>query len=204
MSGARARRLVLASDNAGKLRELRALLEPLGFEVLLQGQFGVKSAPEPHPTFLENALVKARHAAAKTGLPALADDSGLCCEALGGAPGVRSARFAGHDASDEQNNETLIERLHGCANRAAHYVCVLVALRAADDPEPLVAQGRWHGRIVDEPLGQHGFGYDPYFWVDSEGATAAQMLPQRKNEMSHRAQAMRSLREALRARWGPQ
>jgi len=194
-------RLVLASDNAGKLAELRALLEPLRIEVVPQGRLGVSGAPEPHPTFLENALAKARHAAAATGLPALADDSGLCCEALGGAPGVRSARYAGAAATDAANNAALVAQLEACADRRAHYVCVLVALRAADDPEPLVAEGRWYGRIVSGALGAHGFGYDPHFWIDSLGATAAQLEPRRKNELSHRAMAMRSLLEPLLARW---
>ena len=194
-------RLVLASDNAGKLAELRALLEPLRIEVVPQGRLGVSGAPEPHPTFLENALAKARHAAAATGLPALADDSGLCCEALGGAPGVRSARYAGAAATDAANNAALVAQLEACADRRAHYVCVLVALRAADDPEPLVAEGRWYGRIVSGALGPHGFGYDPHFWIDSLGATAAQLEPRRKNELSHRAMAMRSLLEPLLARW---
>jgi len=201
MKSGRPPRLVLASGNAGKLAELRALLEPLQIEVVAQGRLDVGSAPEPHPTFLENALAKARHAAHATGLPALADDSGLCCEALDGAPGVRSARFAGEAASDVQNNAALVERLAAVQDRAAHYVCVLVALRSADDPEPLVAEGRWYGRIVLQAQGSHGFGYDPHFWIDALGATAAQLEPRRKNELSHRGLAMRSLRDALLARW---
>jgi len=195
------RRLVLASDNPGKLAELQALLEPLRVQVLPQRAFGVASAEEPHPTFLENALAKARHAAQATGLPALADDSGLCCAALDGAPGVRSARFAGQGATDARNNAALIERLAGAADRSAHYACVLVALRAAEDPEPVVAEGRWHGHIVTLPRGLNGFGYDPYFWLDDLGATAAELAPARKNELSHRGQAMRQLRDLLAARW---
>jgi XTP/dITP diphosphohydrolase len=195
------RRLVLASDNPGKLAELQALLEPLRVEVLPQRALGVDSAEEPHPTFLENALAKARHAVRATGLPALADDSGLCCAALHGAPGVRSARFAGQGATDAQNNAALIERLAGAADRSAHYVCVLVALRAAEDPEPVVAEGRWHGHIVTLPRGVNGFGYDPYFGLDALGATAAELAPARKNELSHRGQAMRQLRDLLAARW---
>jgi XTP/dITP diphosphohydrolase len=201
MTGTRSRRLVLASDNAGKLVELQALLEPLRIEVLPQRVFGVSGAPEPHPTFLENALAKARHAAHATGLPALADDSGLCCTGLGGAPGVRSARFAADDASDAQNNAALVARLTGVEDRAAHYVCVLVALRSPEDPEPIVAEGRWYGHIVAQPRGANGFGYDPYFWLDELGATAAELEPRQKNSLSHRALAMRHLRSALAARW---
>jgi XTP/dITP diphosphohydrolase len=196
------RRLVLASDNAGKLAELRALLEPLRVEVLPQRELGVASAEEPHPTFLENALAKARHAAQGTGLPALADDSGLCCAALDGAPGVRSARLAGEGASDAQNNSALLARLRGAQDRSAHYVCVLVAVGMADDPEPIVAEGRWHGHIVTQPRGVNGFGYDPYFWLDGLGVTAAELAPQQKNSLSHRGQAMRQLVAALQARWG--
>jgi XTP/dITP diphosphohydrolase len=195
------RRLVLASGNAGKLRELRELLRPLDVEVLPQGEFGVHAAEEPHPTFLENALAKARHAAQATGLPSLADDSGICCNALGGEPGVRSARFAGEGASDARNSAELVARLRPHTDREGHYVCVLVALRSADDPEPLVAEGRWAGRIVDIALGANGFGYDPHFWIDRLGATAAQLDPARKNELSHRAVAMKFLLEALRTRW---
>jgi XTP/dITP diphosphohydrolase len=196
------RRLVLASDNPGKLVELQALLQPLQVQVLSQGAFGVAAAEEPHTTFLENALVKARHAAQATGLPALADDSGICCAALDGAPGVRSARFAGDGASDAQNNAELIARLARATDRSAHYVCVLVAVRSAQDPEPIVAEGRWHGHIVTQPRGVNGFGYDPYFWLDQLGATAAELPPQQKNALSHRGQAMRQLRSVLAERWG--
>jgi XTP/dITP diphosphohydrolase len=202
VSGASPRRLVLASDNTGKLVELRALLEPLQVEVLPQRQFGVASAEEPHPTFLENALAKARHAAQATSLPALADDSGLCCTALDGAPGVRSARFAGEGATDAQNNNALVARLRGARDRSAHYVCVLVAVRMPDDPEPIVAEGRWYGHIVTQPRGVNGFGYDPYFWLDDLGVTAAELAPQQKNSLSHRGQAMRQLVSALPSRWG--
>jgi XTP/dITP diphosphohydrolase len=204
VNGTPPRRLVLASGSSGKLRELRELLRPLAVDVLPQSDLAVSAAAEPHPSFLENALAKARHAAAATGLPALADDSGLCCDALGGAPGVRSARFAGDEAGgsdDASNNAALVARLRGHDNRAGHYVCVLVALRSPDDPEPLVAEGRWHGRIVAEPLGANGFGYDPHFWIDELGATVAQLEPRRKNELSHRAAAMRILLQAMRARW---
>jgi len=169
--------------------------------VLPQRLLGVASAPEPHPSFLENALAKARHAAHATGLPALADDSGLCCVALGGAPGVRSARFAGEQASEAQNNAALVARLTGVEDRTAHYVCVLVALRTPQDPEPIVAEGRWYGRIVESARGDGGFGYDPHFWLDELGATAAELAPRQKNALSHRAQAMQRLRGALAARW---
>ncbi|HEX4596987.1 MAG TPA: RdgB/HAM1 family non-canonical purine NTP pyrophosphatase [Burkholderiaceae bacterium] len=202
MSGTGPRRLVLASDNAGKLAELRALLEPLRVEVLPQREFGVFSAEEPHPSFVENALAKARHAAQATRLPALADDSGLCCAALDGAPGVRSARFAAEGATDAQNNSALVARLRSAKDRSAHYVCVLVALCTADDPEPILAEGRWHGHIVTQPRGVNGFGYDPYFWLDELGVTAAELPPQKKNALSHRGQAMRQLVGALQARWG--
>jgi len=201
MTGTRSRRLVLASDNTGKLTELRALLEPLKIEVLPQRALGVSGAPEPHPTFLENALAKARHAAHSTGLPALADDSGLCCEALGGAPGVRSARFAGEGATDVRNNAALVARLAGVEDRSAHYVCVLVAVRDPQDPEPIVAEGRWYGRIVEQPRGLNGFGYDPHFWLDELGLTAAELTAERKNALSHRGKAMRRLRGELAARW---
>lgn len=201
MSERPARRLVLASGNPGKLSELQALLAPLRVEVVPQQRLGVAPAEEPHPTFLENALAKARHAAQATGLPALADDSGICCAALDGAPGVRSARFAGEEASDADNNAALVECLHGLEDRSAHYVCVLVVLRHAQDPEPIVAEGRWYGRIVFEPRGSNGFGYDPHFWLEELGLTAAQLEPQRKNALSHRALAMRDLLGALAARW---
>jgi XTP/dITP diphosphohydrolase len=195
------RRLVLASDNPGKLRELRALLTPLAIDVDAQGALGIAPAEEPFGTFLENALAKARHAAQRSGLPALADDSGLCCNALGGAPGVRSARFAGEHADDAANNAALQDRLAGGADRRAHYCCVIVALRRFDDPEPLFAEGRWAGRILDAPLGDGGFGYDPVFWLEELGCTAAQLDADRKNRLSHRAQATRALLDRLRERW---
>ena len=201
MTAKGSRQLVLASDNAGKLAELRALLQPLHVEVLPQRALGVRSAEEPHSTFLENALAKARHGARATNLPALADDSGLCCTALGGAPGVRSARFAGDNASDAQNNAALVAHLNAAQDRSAHYVCVLVAMRAAGDPEPIIAEGRWYGHIVTQPRGVNGFGYDPHFWVDELAVTAAELPPQQKNSISHRGQAMHSLLEALAERW---
>lgn len=186
-------RIVLASGNAGKIAEFRALLAALGYEVVPQSELGIAPAEEPHATFLENALAKARHAARCSGKPALADDSGLCVAALGGAPGVRSARLGGEPSDDARNNAELLRRLAGQADRSAHYVCVLAALRAADDPEPLVAEGRWHGRIIDVPRGAGGFGYDPYFLVDGVQMTAAELAPEHKNRISHRALAMREL-----------
>lgn len=187
------RRIVLASSNAGKLREFRALLADLDFEVIAQGELGIEAAEEPHLTFVENALAKARHAAVRSGLPALADDSGLCVAALGGAPGVHSARFSGSNASDESNNAELLRRLHGHAERRAHYTCVLVAVAAADDPEPLIAEARWPGTILAQPRGVGGFGYDPLFLLPELGRTAAELAPDEKNRISHRGQAMREL-----------
>lgn len=187
------RRLVLASGNAGKLREFRALLAPLQIEVISQAELAIEPAEEPYATFVENALTKARHAAAASGLPALADDSGLSCPALGGLPGVRSARFAGDGASDADNNAELLRRLKGAADRSGHYTCVLVALCSADDPEPVIAEGRWQGEIVDVPRGSHGFGYDPHFLLPDLGLTAAELEPEHKNRISHRGLAMAEL-----------
>jgi len=187
------KRLVLASNNAGKLREFRRLLEPLGFEVVPQSELAIDEAGEPHATFIENALAKARHACAKSGLPALADDSGICVDALGGAPGVRSARFAGEPKSDARNNAALIDALRGIDDRRAHYYCVLVLARHADDPQPLIAEGIWHGSVIDAPRGDGGFGYDPFFEDRQTRLTGAELDLERKNELSHRGQAMRSL-----------
>lgn len=192
------KQLVLASGNAGKLRELAALLAPLGIECLAQAALGIAEAAEPHHTFLENALAKARHAAAASGLPALADDSGLCVAALGGEPGVHSARYGGEPRSDARNNARLVARLAGLTDRRAHYACVIVLVRHAADPEPLVAQGRWHGVIQDAPDGDGGFGYDPHFFLPDEGCTAARLPEARKNALSHRAQALARLNELLR------
>jgi len=190
-------RLVLASGNEGKLREFRRLLAPLGIDVVAQAVLGIPEADEPHVTFLENALAKARHASAQAKLPALADDSGVCVAALGGAPGVQSARFAGEPRSDARNNAKLVRTLAGVADRRAHYTCVLVLVRHAGDPEPIVAEGRWHGRIVDVPRGAGGFGYDPHFEDAETGLTGAQLPLERKNELSHRGKAMRALLERL-------
>ncbi len=186
-------RLVLASGNEGKLREFRRLLAPLGTEVIAQSALGISEAPEPHVTFVENALAKARHASAASGLPALADDSGLCVRALGGAPGVQSARYAGDPRSDERNNAKLVVDLEGVADRRAHYVCVLVLLRHAADPEPVIAEGAWHGRIVDVPRGTGGFGYDPHFLDEATDCTAAELPLEQKNVLSHRGRALRAL-----------
>jgi XTP/dITP diphosphohydrolase len=187
------RRLVLASSNEGKLREMRRLLSPLGIDVVAQGELGIPDAEEPHVTFVENALAKARHASTLAGLPALADDSGVCVAALGGEPGVHSARYAGLPSSDARNNQKLVAALAGVDDRRAHYACVLVLVRHASDPEPIIAEGRWHGRIVDTPRGDGGFGYDPHFEDLETGMTGAELPLARKNELSHRGKAMRAL-----------
>jgi XTP/dITP diphosphohydrolase len=184
---------VLASGNPGKLREFRRLLAPLGIEVITQAGLGIEEAEEPHVTFIENALAKARHASARASLPALADDSGICVRALGGAPGVSSARYAGEPRSDARNNAKLIAALDGVADRRAHYACVLVLVRHAGDPEPIVAEGSWHGTIVDAPRGSGGFGYDPHFLDEASGLTGAELPLDRKNELSHRGKALRAL-----------
>ncbi len=193
------KRLVLASNNAKKAAELSALLQPMGFDIVPQGDLGVSEADEPHPTFVENALAKARHAARETGLPALADDSGLCVWALAGAPGVQSARFAGEPKSDARNNELLLSRLAGVEDRRAFFFCVLVLVRHADDPHPLIADGQWNGEILHEARGDNGFGYDPLFLLPEMGQTAAELDADLKNTLSHRAQAMRHLLTRLEA-----
>ena len=191
------KKLVLASNNAKKMKELNALLAPLGFEVIPQGQLGIPEAEEPHCTFVENALAKARHAAAHSGLPALADDSGLCVEALHGAPGVLSARYAGDPKSDARNNEKLLTHLTAHGSRKAHVYCVLVLVRAAHDPQPIIAEGEWPGEILPEQQGEGGFGYDPLFFVPEFGQTAAEMDSETKNKVSHRGRAMQKLIERL-------
>ncbi len=191
------KKLVLASNNAKKMKELNALLAPLGFEVIPQGRLGIPEAEEPHCTFVENALAKARHAAAHSGLPALADDSGLCVEALHGAPGVLSARYAGDPKSDARNNEKLLTHLKEHTNRKAHFYCVLVLVRAANDPQPIIAEGEWPGEILPEQQGEGGFGYDPLFFVPEFGQTAAEMDSETKNRVSHRGRAMQKLIERL-------
>ena len=187
-------KLVIASNNPGKLREFQRMLAPLGIEVLTQAQLGISEAEEPHCTFVENALAKARHVSRESGLPALADDSGICVEALGGAPGVISARYAGDDPkSDVRNNEKLLREMQGVADRRAHYYCVLVLVRHADDPQPLIAEGEWQGEIFHEERGEGGFGYDPMFWLPQFGKTAAELTHDEKAQISHRAKALQVL-----------
>jgi XTP/dITP diphosphohydrolase len=185
--------LILASNNAGKLAEFRSLLAPLGWDVRAQSEFAVPEAEEPHCTFVENALQKARHAARLTGHAALADDSGVCVNALGGRPGVQSARYAGESKSDVRNNAKLIADLAAHADKSAYYYCVLVFVRHADDPRPVIADASWRGSIVDTARGDGGFGYDPYFMIDELGRTAAELNAEEKNLRSHRGQALRSL-----------
>ena len=187
------KKLVLASNNAKKMKELNALLAPLGFEVIPQDQLGIPEAEEPHCTFVENALAKARHAARLSGLPALADDSGLCVVALGGAPGVYSARYAGKPKSDTRNNEKLLAELGNNPDRSAHFVSVIVLVRHAEDPQPLIAEGEWHGEILPALRGEGGFGYDPLFNLPAFGQTAAELDAEIKNRLSHRGQAMQKL-----------
>ena len=225
-------KLVLASNNPGKLREFQFLLQPLGIEVLTQAQLGIAEAEEPHVTFVENALAKARHVSRLSGLPALADDSGICVAALGGAPGVFSARYAGdrrdcdtllpepadcgsscnaafpqspevsrelaRRQADERNNEKLLQDMQGVVDRRAHYYCVLVLLHHADDPQPLIAEGEWHGEIAHEECGDGGFGYDPLFWLPEFGKTSAQLEREQKHAISHRGKALRVLLDRLR------
>ena len=191
-------KIVIASGNQGKLREIARILEPFGIASVPQADFGVPDCPEPHVTFVENCLAKARHASAHTGLPALADDSGICVDALNGAPGVYSARYAGEPKSDARNNDKLIAALQGQANRRAHYYCVMVLVRYPDDPEPLIAEGRWFGEIIDTPRGEGGFGYDPYFLVPQYGKTGAELGEDEKNVVSHRGQALRELADKLK------
>lgn len=200
MTRASLSRLVVASGNPGKLRELAALLRPLGIEPVAQTDLGVPEADEPHPTFVENALAKARNAARHTGLPALADDSGILADALGGEPGVHSARFAGEPRSDERNNRKLVELLRTAPTRSAHYYCVIVLMRRADDPQPLIAEGEWHGEIILAPRGSGGFGYDPYFLLPELGLTAAELDAEHKNRISHRGQALAALAAKLARR----
>ncbi|MDP2168897.1 MAG: RdgB/HAM1 family non-canonical purine NTP pyrophosphatase [Rhodocyclaceae bacterium] len=192
------KKIVLASNNAGKLREFAQLLATFDYEVLPQSAFNVPEADEPHCTFVENALAKARHAAKLTGLPALADDSGICVTALGGAPGVYSARYAGEPKSDERNNQKMIAALQGQSDRRAHYVAVLVFVRHAGDPQPIVVEGEWHGEIIDTPRGAGGFGYDPYFLVPDLQQTAAEISAEEKNKRSHRGKALTLLIERLK------
>ena len=197
-------KLVLASNNAKKLAELQALFSPLGIELVTQGSLGLPEAEEPFDSFVENALTKARHAARLSGLPALADDSGLSVDALGGAPGVRSARYAldaGGEKSDAANNERLLRELAGVADRRARFVCALVAVRSADDPEPLIAMGRWAGEILTAPSGAGGFGYDPLLSIPALGRAVAELSAAEKNSLSHRALAATHLIAQFREVW---
>jgi XTP/dITP diphosphohydrolase len=192
-----ASRIVIASNNPGKLRELAALLSPLGIETVSQTQLGIEETEEPHDTFLENALAKAKHASRAARMPALADDSGLCVAALGGEPGVHSAYYAGADSTraerDARNNAKLLAALRERSDRSAFYYCVLVLMRSFDDPTPLVAEGRWHGRIASEPQGEGGFGYDPLFAAEGNEVSNAELTPEQKDAISHRGQALRAL-----------
>lgn len=196
--------LVLASHNAGKLAELRALFAPLALRLVSQSELGLDPAPEPHPTFIENALAKARHAAAATGLPALADDAGLCVHAWGGRPGVHTVDYAaslGLPKGDEHNLRAVLDQLRGQPDRRAALVSTLVALRYPDDPEPLIATGRVEGEIAEQPLGGHGFGFDPVMWLPALGCTFAQLPPEQKNALSHRGQAARHMVQLMRQHW---
>ena len=199
MSGAaEMQKLVIASGNAGKLREIRHLLEPLGIEVLPQSAFNITEIEEPYCTFVENALAKARHASKSSGLPALADDSGICVNALNGGPGVYSARYAGEPKSDERNSQKLVDVLRNQPDRRAHYYCVMVLVRQADDPQPIIADGVWHGQIILEPRGEGGFGYDPYFFLPDLGKTGAELPMEQKNQISHRGKTLARLAECIR------
>jgi XTP/dITP diphosphohydrolase len=192
-------KLVIASSNPGKLRELQAMLAPLCIEVLTQSQLCITDAPEPHCTFVENALAKARHVSAASGLPALADDSGICVAALDGAPGVLSARYAGEPKSDARNNEKLLQAMQGVTDRRAHYYCVLVLVHTPTDPQPLIAEGEWHGEIARAERGSGGFGYDPLFWLPELGKMSAELSRDEKAKISHRAQALQVLLQKLGA-----
>ena len=197
------KKLVLASSNPGKLREFRQMLGAIDIEVVPQSELGIADADEPHVTFVENALAKARHASRCSGLPAFADDSGICVRALRGAPGVISARYAEADSAsreeqDRRNNKKLLDELRDKDDRGAHYYCVIVLVRHAGDPEPLIAEGRWYGEVATEARGSNGFGYDPYFLLPALGKTAAELSPEDKNAVSHRGQALRNLVHLLR------
>lgn len=194
-------RLVIASGNAGKLRELTAMLDPLGWTVSPQSDWGMQEAVEDGLTFIENALIKARHAARITGLPALGDDSGLVVDALDGQPGIYSSRYAGNAADDQANIAKLLKALARISDdrRGAHFYCAMALMRHADDPAPLLATGAWHGRILEAPTGSGGFGYDPLFWVPEQSCSAAELEPAVKNRLSHRGQALSALLEQLQS-----
>ena len=193
--------IVIASNNAGKLREIDAILKPLGLTPIAQSTFNVPEAEEPYPTFVENALTKARNAARHTGMPALADDSGICVNALHGAPGVISARYAGEPKSDQRNNQKLVEALKDEDDRSAYYYAAMVLVRHADDPQPLIAEGRWAGQVIDTPRGANGFGYDPYFFLPDLNKTAAELDAHEKNLVSHRGKALRRLAALIKEQW---
>jgi XTP/dITP diphosphohydrolase len=193
------KKLVIASGNKGKLREIGTLLASLKIEIVPQSEFNITEIDEPHSTFVENALTKARHASSQTGMPALADDSGICVNALKGAPGVFSARYAGEPKSDQRNNMKLVEALESSADRRAYYYCVIVLLRHAEDPQPVIADGLWHGEIILEPRGDGGFGYDPHFLLPEFDRTAAELDMDTKNAISHRGKALAKLIELLRS-----
>lgn len=192
------KKIVLASNNQGKLKEFYQILSPLGVKLYSQSEFDVPEADEPFFTFVENALAKARHASKLTGLPALADDSGICVNALQGAPGVFSARYAGEPKSDSRNNQKLIADLQNKADKSAYYYCVLVLVRSEHDPQPVIADGIWNGEIVASARGENGFGYDPHFWIPSLNKTVAELSAEQKNQLSHRGQALRALFEKLK------
>ena len=193
------KKLVIASNNPGKLREFQQMLSPLGFEVITQAQLGIGEAEEPHHTFVENAIAKARHVSRESGLPALADDSGICVNALHGLPGVISARFSGFPKSDERNNRALLEAMKTHTDRRAHYYCVLVLMNSAGDPQPLIAEGEWHGEIAHQERGEGGFGYDPLFWLPELGKMSAELTHDEKHAISHRGRAMKVLLEKLKS-----
>ena len=198
------KRLVLASNNAGKLAELQVMFAPLGVTLIRQGDLGIPEAPEPHRTFVENALAKARHASECSGLPAMADDAGLCVDAFGGLPGVDTAYYCtqfGYDKGDANNVRALLEQLKGHANRRAAMVSTLVAVRSPHDPEPLIATGRVAGLIAEAPVGDHGFGFDPVMWLPAFGQTFAQLPPEVKNAHSHRGRAAVAMLQLMRERW---
>lgn len=192
------KKLVIASNNAGKLKEIQHILAPLDIAIIPQAELAIPACPEPFQTFIENALTKARHASQHAGLPAVSDDSGICVDVLGGAPGVYSARFAGEPKSDARNNQKLVEVLRNKSNRKAHYYCVMVLVRRDDDPEPVIAEGRWQGEIINEPRGTGGFGYDRYFLIPELGKTGAELPMDLKNQISHRAIALKMLVQKLK------
>ncbi|MEQ1556860.1 MAG: RdgB/HAM1 family non-canonical purine NTP pyrophosphatase [Gallionella sp.] len=192
------KKIVIASNNPGKLLEFQTLLAPLGIEVVTQAQLGIKEAEEPHLTFIENALAKARHVSRESGLPALADDSGICVNVLKGLPGVISARFSGLPSNDERNNKALLQAMQAHTDRRAHYACVLVLMRSAGDAQPLIAEGEWHGEIAREARGTGGFGYDPLFWLPELNKMSSELSREAKDAISHRGKAMKILLEKLK------